>query len=197
MCKKEGSMSTVSKKSKKVISDVVSHPIAHASEDSGHSLSVDISPKKPSKSLKGVKSPKVKSEVNSESAPKKSKVRAAKSKKSTQSPSKTKTTIQTQTKPATSSQVVISSFDWDAKVAPEHAFYLADGKVLHNLVDLVTEFDKMSEQVFRHHVSFHHNDFANWIEHVHKIAELANNVREAHTKDEMQLLVLKHIVKNI
>jgi hypothetical protein len=88
-------------------------------------------------------------------------------------------------------------FDWDLKVPHEHAFYLANGKYLYNIVELVSEFDKMTEDVYRHHVSFHHNDFANWIEHVHKLEELAKELRAAHNKDEMQLLVLKYIVKHV
>ena len=48
-------------------------------------------------------------------------------------------------------------------VPPEFAFYLCDGRVLHNLIELKRALKNMDDGVFYYHVNQEKNDFATWI----------------------------------
>ncbi len=61
----------------------------------------------------------------------------------------------------------------------EQCFWVTDGKVLSNLVDLKEALAAMSEDVFAYHVSKERNDFADWIEHVLGDAELATAFKKS------------------
>lgn len=61
----------------------------------------------------------------------------------------------------------------------EQCFWVVNGTVLSNLVELKDALDAMSEEVFAHHVTKEKNDFAEWIEHVLDDAELATKVRKS------------------
>lgn len=61
----------------------------------------------------------------------------------------------------------------------EQCFWVTDGKVLSNLVELKEALAAMSEDVFAYHVSKERNDFAEWIEHVLGDAELATAFRKS------------------
>lgn len=61
----------------------------------------------------------------------------------------------------------------------EQCFWVSDGKVLSNLVELKEALAQMSEDVFAYHVTKERNDFAEWIEHVLGDAELASSFRKS------------------
>jgi len=85
---------------------------------------------------------------------------------------------------------------WEKSVGESDSFYTANDKQLTSILSLVKELEIMEDHVYHHHVSFQHNDFANWIEGVFELTELGKSLRESHTKDETQLLLLKYIINN-
>lgn len=81
-------------------------------------------------------------------------------------------------------------------VAPQgRHFVLRDGRILNDFVQLSNSLEHMSDDVFRHHANDTKNDFRNWINDVFDEKELAAQVEKAKTREEMQLALLKHIVK--
>ncbi|MFW5865887.1 MAG: carbohydrate kinase family protein [Nanoarchaeota archaeon] len=67
--------------------------------------------------------------------------------------------------------------------APEgKSFRLSDNTLISSMDELAEAFTRMSDEEFAHHVSTSHDHFADWIEHVFKLKELANILREAPTK---------------
>jgi hypothetical protein len=65
-------------------------------------------------------------------------------------------------------------------------FVLKDGTKLHSLKDLYGHLSTISEEDFSHHVNEQKNDFAAWIEHTHRDKFLAQSIRQAKSKEEMQ-----------
>ena len=74
-------------------------------------------------------------------------------------------------------------------------FVLKDGRVLKDLVELSHALEHMSDDVFSHHVNAFRNDFRNWTKDVFGKSELAGELAKAKTRSDLQLAVLKHIVK--
>ncbi len=76
-------------------------------------------------------------------------------------------------------------------------FVLKDGRVLKDMVELSNSLEYMSDDVFGHHVNASKNDFARWMSDVFGEKELAAHLEKAKTKTELQLALLKHIVKKM
>ena len=74
-------------------------------------------------------------------------------------------------------------------------FVLKDGRVLKDLVELSHALEHMSDDVFNHHVNNSKNDFKNWVRDVFSQKELAAELEKAKTRSDLQLAVLRHIVK--
>lgn len=74
-------------------------------------------------------------------------------------------------------------------------FVLKDGRVLKDLVELSHALEHMSDDVFSHHINAAKNDFRSWVKDVFGKNELAAQLEKAKTRADMQLAVLKHIVK--
>ncbi len=74
-------------------------------------------------------------------------------------------------------------------------FVLKDGRVLKDLIELAHALEYMSDDVFNHHVNNSKNDFRNWVRDVFSQKELAAELEKAKTRSDLQLAVLKHIVK--
>ncbi|MBU3941555.1 MAG: hypothetical protein KKF74_01445 [Nanoarchaeota archaeon] len=77
----------------------------------------------------------------------------------------------------------------------DHYFFVNDGTVLKNVLDLSKQIDKMADEVFRHHVNDMKNDFASWIKEIFKEEKLAEELLKTTDKDKTQLIILKHIIK--
>ncbi len=58
-------------------------------------------------------------------------------------------------------------------------FWVTDGQVLTDLLELHRSLERMPEDVFQHHVNEEKNDFADWIEFVLDDAELAKSLRKS------------------
>lgn len=106
-------------------------------------------------------------------------------------PTKTKTTTTTKASPKVV-KAPVKKVEKKAVTAPaskaknalvcapdEQCFWVTDGKVLSNLVELKEALAQMTEDVFAYHVTKERNDFADWIEHVLGDAELATSFRKS------------------
>ncbi len=76
------------------------------------------------------------------------------------------------------------------KVGNEQAFGLNNGEKLYCLRDLLEALPHIQEHVFNHHTKHGRNDFANWIGDVFKYYDIAEQIRDSDTKEEM-IRVLK------
>lgn len=76
-----------------------------------------------------------------------------------------------------------------------HYFFVQDGIVLKNVLDLSKQLDKMTDEVFRHHVNEMRNDFSNWIKDVFKEEKLAKELLKTTDKDKTQIIILKYVIK--
>jgi hypothetical protein len=75
------------------------------------------------------------------------------------------------------------------------AFWIHNGPVLRNLVDLRDAFGSMSAELFNYHANSEKNDFANWVEHVLKEPILAAKLRSYKTQKTMAKAVGTYIKK--
>ena len=76
-------------------------------------------------------------------------------------------------------------------------FVLKDGRLLKDMVELSHALEHMSDDVFNHHVNTYRNDFKKWVTDVFGEKELAAQIEKAKNRTEMQLAILKHIVKTM
>lgn len=77
--------------------------------------------------------------------------------------------------------------------AGAHCFWVKDGKVLKDLVDLETALKKMTAEVFAHHVTKDKNDFATWVEVVLKDKACATDLKKAKKANTAKTAVTKHL----
>ena len=78
-------------------------------------------------------------------------------------------------------------------IKPEHYFWLRDGTAIKDLNNLAEAFQKMHDDIFKHHVDDQKNDFSNWIRDVLKDKELAIKIAKARSSKEMH----NHIRRNL
>lgn len=80
-------------------------------------------------------------------------------------------------------------------IKPEHYFYLRDGRVLKDLIDLSECLETINNDVFYHHVNDARNDFANWIRDIFERKELADEIMSIREPRRVQVIILKHLAK--
>lgn len=80
------------------------------------------------------------------------------------------------------------------KARGEDCFFLADGTVISDLMELADALDSMAHEVFYHHVNEANNDFANWVRAVMKDDELADQIISQGNPDRCQIVVLRKIL---
>jgi hypothetical protein len=74
-------------------------------------------------------------------------------------------------------------------------FVLKDGTKLHSLKDLYGHLSTITDADFRHHVNEQKNDFASWVEHAHGDKYLAQSLRQAKSKEEIQKIIFIALFK--
>jgi hypothetical protein len=84
-----------------------------------------------------------------------------------------------------------------SKVHPDTCFVLLGGKKINTVPELALEIDVMPDEVFYHHVNDVRNDFANWIRDVIGDIELAKAVLGTVNRKDAEIVLLRHIVRNI
>lgn len=72
-----------------------------------------------------------------------------------------------------------------SNTAPEKAFWINNGPILKNIIDLAVAAKKITPQQFAHHVSQGKNDFAKWVDEVIRDQALAKKLQHAKTKEEL------------
>lgn len=85
--------------------------------------------------------------------------------------------------------------DWtiqEKEVHPHQYFILRNGHPVRSLKELIDAVGYISDVTFDHHVTEHRNDFANWIEHVIRNPELAQEVRRAKDRAAIQQVLESH-----
>jgi len=76
-------------------------------------------------------------------------------------------------------------------VPPENKFYVNNGQVLSNLMELPTAINEMDQETFNHHVTKDNNDFANWVDHVVGEQKLAADLRRLKSQNSMVKAIQK------
>lgn len=61
----------------------------------------------------------------------------------------------------------------------QQCFWVNEGPILKDLIELQTALETMSDAIFAHHVTRERNDFAEWVEYVLKDAETAAALRKS------------------
>lgn len=74
-------------------------------------------------------------------------------------------------------------------INPENYFYVANGAVLKDLNETLSELKSMSPETFMHHVNQEKNDFANWINFVLNDSKLANKISSVKDQSEMASII--------
>lgn len=85
------------------------------------------------------------------------------------------------------SQVAGSDFLSDVK--EEHIFWLAGGKSIRSLKELVNSLNTMDDGTFSYYVNKDKNDFANWVHDVIKDIDLSKNMREETSRQRTVSLI--------
>ena len=67
-------------------------------------------------------------------------------------------------------------------VSPEQCFWVNNGPILKNVLELRDALKSMGEKTFKHHVGKDRNDFAVWAENILEDADLAKTLKKSKTK---------------
>jgi len=73
-------------------------------------------------------------------------------------------------------------------------FFVKDGKAIKNIIELSNGLDKMTDDIFKHHVNEMKNDFANWIKDIFKEEKLAKELFKTTDKDKTQIIILRYVI---
>ncbi len=74
----------------------------------------------------------------------------------------------------------------DITLSPGEYFHLHNGRVLKNLYELLNALKSMDDDTFEHHVNSGKNDFGNWIKYVFKDYELAEQIYEFKSREDIK-----------
>ncbi len=80
---------------------------------------------------------------------------------------------------------------------PEHFFVLVDGRVLRDYKELADALEDMADHIYSHHVNTERNDFAHWVEDTLSDQELAQKMRDAADRHNMQIVIYRHILGKV
>ena len=75
----------------------------------------------------------------------------------------------------------------------EQCFWVHNGPILSNLIELRDMLREIQEDVYVHHVDASRNDFAEWVEHVLSDAALAKALRKARDQKDAYTVVVKRL----
>ena len=81
------------------------------------------------------------------------------------------------------------------RIPKEQYFVFADGTTVGHYLSLADVLEKIEESVLTHHVNEIKNDFASWILEVFEEQELAKQVKQSKSPDEIRLHIYKHVIK--
>ncbi len=87
----------------------------------------------------------------------------------------------------------ITNLDYLADVPSEYVFYLNDGRILHNLIELRDSFKSMSDELYTYHVNSEKNDFYNWVNDIIKDTKLVKDLQKAKTKEAAEKKISQRV----
>ncbi|MBM3200131.1 hypothetical protein FJZ53_04270 [Candidatus Woesearchaeota archaeon] len=76
---------------------------------------------------------------------------------------------------------------------PSEYFYVKDGPVVKNLVELAKALKEMKPTVFEYHNNRNKNDFSEWVRNCIKDVVLADKMARIVMKDKTEILVLRRL----
>lgn len=79
------------------------------------------------------------------------------------------------------------------RACDEQCFWVTNGLVLSDVVDLQNALQDMVDEVFLYHVTKEKNDFADWVEFVLEDAELAAGLRKARKPKTAHTVVVRRL----
>lgn len=79
------------------------------------------------------------------------------------------------------------------RAAGEQCFWVKNGAILADLVELSSALKEMEKEVFAHHVRKTQNDFADWIQYVLGDTELADMIRKVKTAKSFHTIVVRRL----
>ncbi len=81
-----------------------------------------------------------------------------------------------------------------SRVSDDKLFFLIDGTTVGSLAELIDAFDRMSDDIFYYHVTPDRNDFANWVNDVLVMPDLAESIRPAQGPLRAEVVILKNLL---
>ena len=80
---------------------------------------------------------------------------------------------------------------------PSNHFFVSDGSVIKNVIELIDALEKMHEDTYKFHANEEKNDFSSWVKDVFGEHKLAENLKSAASKADAQLAVAKSLLKEL
>lgn len=77
----------------------------------------------------------------------------------------------------------------------EECFFLVNGSVVSDLMELADALESMSHDVYYYHVNKDKHDFSAWVKGVMQEAELAEKLLATDTPEKSQIVILRHFLK--
>lgn len=103
-----------------------------------------------------------------------------------------------QTKKGTTSKSVERKTSGKKKASLVHAvgpecFWVMNGEILSNLLELRDALDHMTEDVFKYHVAKGRNDFADWVASVLKDRELGAALKKSRKPSTARIVIVRRL----
>ncbi len=118
--------------------------------------------------------------------------------KATKKAAPEKVTKKTSVKKPASKTTTKKVAQYELRHAPtDQAFWVTDGQILNNLLDLESALSAMEKAVFSHHVTKEKNDFADWVEYVLEESECAQALRKARTQKPAHTVVVRYVKRYV
>ncbi len=80
--------------------------------------------------------------------------------------------------------------------SPEHCFWVVDGTIIKDLVELKQVVKKMDRKTFSYHVNKEKNDFARWVGDILQDGVLAEKLAKVKTKTDTMKVINNHLKEN-
>ncbi|MBN2422307.1 hypothetical protein JXB41_03705 [Candidatus Woesearchaeota archaeon] len=81
-------------------------------------------------------------------------------------------------------------------LSPAEYFYMHDGQIIKNPVELPSILEILDDETFKYHVTDQKNDFSNWIKGVFRDKELSDKLANVKTKQETISVINNYLNKN-
>lgn len=87
----------------------------------------------------------------------------------------------------------VNEFEKISVSEPEFQLWLSDGRVVKSLEELRDALKTMEEHVFQEHVNKNKNEFADWVQEILELKDVAKQMRAARSQSRMRKVVQKAV----